>query len=209
MDQSPDQKPTASFTDKLRVRFKGLLDPVGAFLNKLGIHPNTMTLLGLVGHLGAAILLAIGQIQWGGLVVLLTAPFDALDGTMARLRGKPSRFGGFLDSVVDRYAELVLLGGLLVYYVRGDQWLPALLVYVAAAGSTMVSYTRARGEGLGITVKTGLLTRLERYIVIIACLLLNIPLVMVWILAILTNFTALQRILAIRKLTEKDDVSVK
>lgn len=209
MEQSADQKPPASFTDRLRVRFKGLLDPIGAFLNKLGIHPNTMTLLGLVGHLGAAVLIAMGKIQWGGLVVLLTAPLDALDGTMARLRGNTTRFGGFLDSVVDRYAELVLFGGLLVYYVQRAEWLPAFLVYLAAAGSTMVSYTRARGEGLGVKVKVGLLTRVERYIVIVVCLLLNIPLVMVWILAILTNFTALQRILAVRTLTDKDDDSLK
>lgn len=208
MEKSSDPKPPASFTDRLRVRFKGLLDPVGAFLNKLGIHPNTITLLGLVGHAGAAVLIALGKIQWGGLVVLLTAPLDALDGTMARLRGKPSRFGGFLDSVVDRYAELILLGGLLVYYVQRAEWLPAFLVYIAAAGSTMVSYTRARGEGLGVKVKVGLLTRVERYIVILAGLLLNVPLVMVWILAILTNVTALQRIFAIRKMIETDEESI-
>lgn len=205
MEQSADKKPPASFTDHLRVWFKGLLDPAGAFLNKLGIHPNTITLFGLAGHMAAAVLLAMGEIQWGGLVVLLTAPVDALDGTMARLRGKVTRFGGFLDSVVDRYAELTLLGGLLVYYVQQAQWLPAFLVYAAAAGSIMVSYTKARGEGLGIKVNVGLLTRVERYIVIIPCLLLNIPLVMVWILAIFTNITALQRIFAIRKQLEKDD----
>jgi len=195
VEQSADNKTPSSFTDLLRVRFKGLLDPTGAFLNKLGITPNTMTLLGLAGHLGAAVLLAFGEIQWGGLALLLMAPIDALDGTMARLRGKTSRFGGFLDSVVDRYAELILLGGLLVFFMQQANWLVIVLAYVAAAGSIMVSYTKARGESLGFKVNVGLLTRVERYLVIIPCLLFNIPLVLLWVLALLTNFTALQRIL--------------
>lgn len=205
MEHSTDKKNPASFTDFLRVRFKGLLDPAGAFLNKLGITPNTMTLLGLAGHIGAAVLLAFGEIQWGGLVVLLMAPFDALDGTMARLRGKTSRFGGFLDSVVDRYAELILIGGLLVFYIQQANGLAIALAYVAAVGSTMVSYSKARGESLGFKVNVGLLTRVERYLVIIPCLLFNIPLVMLWILALFTNFTALQRIFAVFKLSKADD----
>lgn len=205
MENSTDKQRPASFTDRLRIRFKGVLDPAGAFLNKLGIHPNTMTLLGLAGHLGAAILIAFGEIRWGGVVVLLTAPVDALDGTMARLRGKPSRFGGFLDSVVDRYAELILLGGLLVYYTQRTEWLPIVLVYVAAAGSIMVSYTKARAEGLGFKVNVGLLTRVERYIVIVPCLIFNIPLIMLWILAIFTNITAIQRIITVRRISEKED----
>lgn len=205
MEQSTDKKTPASFTDLLRIRFKGLLDPAGAHLNKLGISPNTMTLLGLAGHIGAAVLLAYGEIQWGGLVVLLMAPFDALDGTMARLRGKTSRFGGFLDSVVDRYAELILVGGLLVYYIQQADWLAIALAYVAAAGSIMVSYTKARGESLGFKVNVGLLTRVERYLVIIPCLLFNIPLVLLWVLALFTNFTALQRIFAVFKQSKADD----
>ncbi|MHB1120563.1 MAG: CDP-alcohol phosphatidyltransferase family protein [Bellilinea sp.] len=205
MEQSTDKKTPASFTDLLRIRFKGLLDPAGAHLNKLGISPNTMTLLGLAGHIGAAVLLAYGEIQWGGLVVLLMAPFDALDGTMARLRGKTSRFGGFLDSVVDRYAELILVGGLLVYYIQQANWLAIALAYVAAAGSIMVSYTKARGESLGFKVNVGLLTRVERYLVIIPCLLFNIPLVLLWVLALFTNFTALQRIFTVFKQSEADD----
>lgn len=205
MEQSANNKSPTSFTDFLRVRFKGLLDPAGAFLNKLGLTPNMMTLIGLAGQLGAAVLLAFGEFRWGGLVVLIMAPIDALDGTMARLSGKTSRFGGFLDSVVDRYSELVLLGGLMVFYIQQGQWLPVVLVYVAAAGSIMVSYTKARGESLGFKVNVGLLTRVERYIVIIPCLLLNIPLVALLILAIFTNFTALQRILAVRKQSKVDN----
>jgi len=197
--QIAGNNPPKTFTDFMRARFKGLIEPVGAFLNKIGILPNTMTLIGLAGQIGAAVLLGFGYIRWGGLALLVMAPMDALDGTMARLRGKPSRFGGFLDSVVDRYAELILFAGLLVHFVRLEQWLPVVLTYVAAAGSVMVSYSRARGETLGFNVKVGLLTRVERYIVIIACLLLNLPQVAIWILAILTNVTAIQRVLAVYK----------
>jgi len=207
LDQPVDPPNSLSFTDRLRQIFKGLLDPIGAFLNRQGIAPNTVTLLGLAGHIGAAALLALGKISWAGVVVLLMGPLDALDGTMARLRGETSRFGGFLDSVIDRYAELILLGGLLVYYAQQALWLPVALAFIAAAGSTMVSYTRARGEALGFTVKVGILTRVERYIVIIICLLFNIPLVALWILAIFTNITAIQRILAVyRQAREQNDL---
>ncbi|MHB0967360.1 MAG: CDP-alcohol phosphatidyltransferase family protein [Bellilinea sp.] len=168
-------------------------------MNKIGLTPNAMTLLGLAGHIGAAYLLARGEMLWGGVVVMIMGPFDALDGTMARLRGKISRFGGFLDSVVDRYAELFLLGGLLIYYSNQQLWLPVMLVYAAAAGSVMVSYTRSRGETANFKVTAGLMTRVERYIVIVLSLLFNRPIIALWILAILGNLTALQRIWLVRK----------
>ncbi|MBA4399883.1 MAG: CDP-alcohol phosphatidyltransferase family protein [Anaerolinea sp.] len=199
MDQPVPQKSPKTFSDLLRVRFKGVLDPIGAFLNKIGLTPNAMTLLGLAGHIGAAYLLARGEMLWGGVVVMIMGPFDALDGTMARLRGKTSRFGGFLDSVVDRYAELFLLGGLLIYYSNQQLWLPVMLVYAAAAGSVMVSYTRSRGETANFKVTAGLMTRVERYIVIVLSLLFNRPIIALWILAILGNLTALQRIWLVRK----------
>ncbi len=199
MDQPVPQKSPKTFSDLLRVRFKGVLDPIGAFLNNIGLTPNAMTLLGLAGHIGAAYLLARGEMLWGGVVVMVMGPFDALDGTMARLRGKTSRFGGFLDSVVDRYAELFLLGGLLIYYSNQQLWLPVMLVYAAAAGSVMVSYTRSRGETANFKVTAGLMTRVERYIVIVLSLLFNRPIIALWILAILGNLTALQRIWLVRK----------
>lgn len=198
MEDSAKKQPV-TFTDLLRVRFKGLLDPVGRFLNSLGLMPNVMTILGLIGNIGAAYLLAIGQITWGGVVVLLMGPVDALDGTMARLRGQPSRFGAFVDSVTDRYSELVILLGLLIYYLRGDSAVFSALVYLAAAGSVLVSYVKARAEALNFEAKVGLLTRVERYLVLAPCLIFNIPAVAVVILAVLANFTALQRILAVRK----------
>ena len=193
------EKKKLSFTDFLRVRFKGLLDPIGRFLNKIGLKPNMVTIFGLIGNFGAALLIASGYITWGGILVLIMAPIDALDGTMARLREEPTRFGGFVDSVTDRYSELLTLGGLLFYFSQQSSNLGVILSFLAAAGSIMVSYTRARAEALNYDAKIGLLTRVERYFVLIPGLIFNIPMIALWILAILTNFTAFQRIWYVRK----------
>lgn len=193
------EKKKMSLENFLRVRFKGLLDQIGGFLNKIGLKPNMVTIIGLIGNIVAAYLLAIGEITWGGLLILVIAPIDALDGTMARLRGKTTRFGGFVDSVTDRYSELLVFGGLLIYFTGHFQIIPIILCYLAAAGSIMVSYTRARAEALNYNAKVGLLTRVERYIVLIPCLIFNQPLIALWILAIFTNFTAFQRIYSVRK----------
>lgn len=198
MERTVDKDPV-TFTDMMRVRFKGVIDPIAGFLNRLGIKPNTVTYLGLIGNAAGAALVAFGYITWGGVVVLLTAPFDALDGTMARLRGEATTWGAFVDSVSDRYAELLLLGGLMVYYLRQGTWWVCALVYLAAAGSVMVSYVKARAESLGYEAKIGILTRLERYIVLVPCLIFNIPIVAAGILAVLANFTAFQRIYYVRQ----------
>ncbi len=193
-----------SFTDRLRTLFKGVLDPIGTFLNGLGLTPNTMTMLGLAGNVVGAFFLARGQIVLGGIIVLVMWPIDALDGTMARLRGEPSDFGAFVDSVSDRYAELFIFGGLLYYFASLNDLQASMLVFLAAAGSILVSYTRARAEGLGYSAKVGMLTRVERYFVLAPGLLFNIPLVSLWILAIFANFTALQRILYVRSQAHRD-----
>lgn len=193
---APDQRWT--LTDYLRLHFQHLLDPLARLLIRLGIAPNTVTLLGLAGNLVGAILLAQGSFRLGGLIVVLMGPIDALDGTMARLRGEPSEFGAFVDSVTDRYSELTILAGLLYYYLHAAELLLAALVFAAAFGSVMVSYVRARGEALGYRVKGGVLTRVERYLVLGPCLLLNAPYVGVTIVALLANLTALQRVLIVR-----------
>jgi CDP-diacylglycerol--glycerol-3-phosphate 3-phosphatidyltransferase len=193
-----DRTSPKTFTDFLRVKFKGVLDAIAGFLNGIGLYPNTMTLIGLLGNVAGAYLLATGHITWGGVVILLMAPIDALDGSMARLRGTPTAFGGFLDSVTDRYSELFTFGGLLYYFVNHGDLVACLLVYIAAAGSILVSYSRARAETLGFEAKVGMLTRVERYIILVPCLIFNIPLVALWLLAIFTNITALQRIWHVR-----------
>jgi CDP-diacylglycerol--glycerol-3-phosphate 3-phosphatidyltransferase len=199
VEQEIKSKKRVTFTDLLRIWFKWFLDPVGGFLNRLGLMPNTMTMLGLVGNAVGAILLAKGQMLWGGLLVLLMGPIDALDGTMARLRGEPSDFGAFVDSVTDRYSELVIFGGLMYYFLVQRDWLPSLLVFTAAAGSVLVSYVKARAEALGFEAKVGMLTRVERYLVLGPALVFNIPVIALWIIAVFANFTALQRILHVRR----------
>jgi len=183
----------------LRTRSKNFLDRIAGAVNRAGILPNTITLLGLIGNCIGALLLATGNITLGGLVILLMGPVDALDGSMARLRGDSTEFGAFVDSVTDRYSELVIFAGLLAYYLQQTDWLNSGLVFLAAAGSIMVSYTKARAEGLGFTAKVGVLSRLERYIVLVPGLIFNIPWVSLWIIAVFANYTALQRILAVRK----------
>lgn len=189
-------KPT--FSDRLRVLFKWFLDPVGGFLNRIGLTPNFMTLLGLAGTSLGAYFLARGQMFVGGLLVLVMVPIDALDGTMARLRGEASDFGGFVDSVSDRYSELITLGGLLYYFLAVNSHLGALMTFAAAAGSVLVSYVKARAEGLGFEAKIGILTRVERYIVLAPSLLFNQPFIGVSLIAVLANFTAFQRIWHVR-----------
>ncbi len=188
-----------TLTDQLRVRFKGVLDPIGAFFNRLGLMPNTMTILGLIGNTVGAVFLGLGHMTIGGLFVLAMGPIDALDGTMARQRGEASDFGAFVDSVTDRYSELVIFLGLMVYCLQQGDWVAVLGIYLAAAGSVLVSYVRARGQSLGLDTKVGILSRFERYIVLAPALIFNIPMVGVWIIAVLANFTALQRILDVRR----------
>lgn len=199
MEHTVNDNKRPTFTDLMRVRFKGILDPFGAFFNRLGIMPNTMTILGLLGNATGAVFLARGQMLIGGLIILAMGPIDALDGTMARLRGEPSDFGAFVDSVTDRYSELVILGGLLIYYAMQQNFTSLVLTYLAAAGSVLVSYTRARAQSLGKETKVGILTRLERYLVLSPSLIFNIPLVGLGILAVFSNVTALQRIIDVRR----------
>lgn len=205
MEHVSEQKPKWNLTDYFRGVFKGILDPIGAFLNRLGLYPNTMTILGLVGNAIGAILLALGHMTTGGIIILLMGPVDALDGTMARLRGMASEFGAFVDSVTDRYSELVIFGGLIYYYVGQRDAEATILVFAAAAGSVLVSYVRARAASLGIETKVGLLTRMERYLVLVPALVFNRPLWGLWVIAILANVTALQRIYDVRSQMLKPD----
>jgi len=203
LNNPADQSPK-TFTDFMRVTFKGVAIPAAGFLNRLGMTPNMVTLAGLAGQMVAAVLLAYGQISWGGLLLVLVAPLDFLDGTLARLRGTPTRFGAFLDSVTDRYAELSIFGGLLIFYARQQDWMACGITYLAAMGSVLVSYVRARAEGVGYSAKVGLLSRVERYLILVPLLIFNVPFWAVLILAVLTNFTALQRIFHVRSQAEKD-----
>ncbi len=184
----------STFTDFLRRFFRGTLEKVAGFFSRIGIRPNAITAVGLLGNLLAGILIAIGELLWGGLLAMLVGPLDALDGVMARLRNESSSYGAFIDSISDRYSEIFLFGGLAVYFVRMNNPGSTLLVFFAAVGSIMVSYARARAEAVGFSAKIGLLSRAERYIILIPGIIFNYLNISLWILAILTHFTAIQRI---------------
>ena len=188
-----------TFTDYLRLWFKWVLDPLAGFLNRLGLTPNMVTGLGLLGNTIGALYLARGEMLTGGIWIALMTPVDALDGTMARLRGESSDFGAFVDSVSDRYSELIIYGGLLYHFLVRGEPLGGLLTFGAAAGSVLVSYVKARAEGLGYEAKVGLLTRAERYIVLAPSLIFNQLNIGLGIIAVFANITALQRVWHVRK----------
>ena len=194
-----EKKQRLTLTEQMRAIFKGVLEPIAGFFNRLGMMPNTMTILGLVGNIGGAALLAQGKMTAGGILILLMGPVDALDGTMARLRGMESNFGAFVDSVTDRYSELVIFAGLIYYYAQKGDLMTIMLVFIAAAGSVLVSYIRSRGQSLGWDTKIGILTRMERYLVLAPALILNYPIVGLWIIAVFANLTAVQRIIDVRR----------
>jgi CDP-diacylglycerol---glycerol-3-phosphate 3-phosphatidyltransferase len=189
-----------TLTDWMRVRLKGLVEPLAAFFLRLGLHPNTMTLFGLAGNVVGAVFLAAGQMTVGGILILISGWFDGLDGAMARQLNQPTKFGAFVDSVTDRWSEMVIFLGLLLYYLRQPHGaLYCVLVFLATMGSVMVSYTKSRAETLGFDCNVGLLTRMERYLVMAPALILNLPQVALWVIAILANFTALQRTVYVRQ----------
>ncbi len=192
-----------TFTDYLRLWFKWVLDPLGRFFNGLGLTPNMMTVIGMIGNTVGAYYLARGDMLTGGLFVLLMTPIDALDGTMARLRGEPGDFGAFVDSVSDRYSELIIYGGLLYFFLDSGEPLGGMLTFGAAAGSVLVSYVKARAEGLGYGAKVGLLTRVERYLVLAPSLVFNKLYIGLAIITIFANITALQRIWHVRSQTHE------
>jgi len=196
---SSKTQPKKTFTDYLRLWFKWVLDPLGGFFNRLGITPIMMTMLGLLGNTVGAVYLARGDMWTGGILIALMTPIDGLDGTMARLRGEASDWGAYVDSVTDRYSELIIYGGLLFHFLTIHDTLGGMLTFAAAAGSVLVSYVKARAEGLGYEAKVGILTRAERYIVLAPSLIFNQLYIGLGILAVFANITSLQRIWYVRR----------
>ncbi len=174
--------------------------PVAGALAKMGVSPNMVTLAGLVGAGISAWLISEGMLWIGGVVMLFAGVLDLFDGALARSTGQDSPFGALLDSVVDRVSEIVALLGLLVFYLRGDSLPGAVLVYLAVCGSVMVSYLRARSEGLGIDCKVGIMTRPERVAalgigLIVAQWLPIVMLIVLGVIAALTILTTAQRLI--------------
>jgi len=191
---------------RLRAWTRWLVEPIARLLHRLGVTPNMMTVLGFLLNLVNAWLLAAGELRLAGGLILAFAALDAFDGALARLSGQVTRFGAFLDSVLDRFAEATLFFGLLVYFFHaGPQaGIYLYLTYVAIIGSLLVSYTRARAEGLGLRCQAGWFTRVERIILLSAGLMAGWIRPVLWLLAILTNLTAVQRMVHVYHLTRAD-----
>lgn len=170
-----------------------ILNPISRVLKRVGVQPNLLSMFGLFFALAAGAAVARGYIFQGGWLFLLSGPFDALDGALARTAGRESQFGAFLDSFIDRYSEAAVLFGILCWSTFNGHHILILLTFLTLVGSLMVSYARARAEGLGLPCEVGLFTRLERFIVLTIVLLTEQLLVGLIILSFLTNFTAFQR----------------
>jgi CDP-diacylglycerol--glycerol-3-phosphate 3-phosphatidyltransferase len=186
-------------SDWLRVQTRSLVDVLAGGLAKLGFTPNALTLLGTFFMLGIGLILAQGYFLWGGILLAAAAAFDALDGGLARLTNRVTKFGAFLDSTTDRWAEAFVYGGLIWWFMEQGLRVELMLTYAAIIGSLMVSYTRARAEGLGVDCKVGLFTRFERIAVLGLGLLFNQMYIALILLAVLSNFTAIQRIVHVNK----------
>ena len=199
-----EHKPTLS--GRLRVWFGGFGKACAAFLLKLGLTPNMVTIIGCVGHISVFWCAYKGLFPLACLLLFVFSILDFFDGTMARMitDGKGSKFGAVLDSALDRYAEFLLLGGLMCHYAeRGNVSVTALCV-AAMMGAALVPYLRAKGEIYGLDMTVGIMTKFERTFVLGFFLLLSLPVIGLAIVAVLGNFTAMQRLLYIKKYLEKE-----
>ena len=175
------------------------------FLEKTGVTPNGLTIIGFLFTAVIAVVLALGYFITGGVLLILAALFDTLDGALARQTGQSSKFGAFLDSTMDRFSEGIVLIGLVYYYAAaGSGWLEVTLLGVTLLGSLMVSYTRARAEALGFECKVGLLQRPERIILLVLGLITPWMQAALWLLAIFTIVTAGQRIVEVYKQAQSE-----
>ncbi|MBE2220862.1 MAG: CDP-alcohol phosphatidyltransferase family protein [Anaerolineae bacterium] len=197
-DKIPQEKPT--LTDVLRKKTVGIIDPVVTFLAKYHVSPDLLTVVGMLAHFFLAYLVAIGEMRWAGIAMVILAPLDALDGSLARKLGrKQGGFGAFLDSTLDRLAEIILFGGFIAYYLKLDDSVMLGLSYLAITGSLMVSYSRGKAESLGMEAKVGIGSRVERYVLMMILLILDFPSVAVVILAFITYITVGQRMFHVWK----------
>lgn len=188
-------------SERIRGWASGVVTPIARAVARSGVSPNGLTLIGFALVLVPTFLLARGLFIWGGVALIAASAFDALDGAVARQTGRVTRFGAFLDSTLDRYSESLLYFGLLVHYVGIGAPVATLLVYASLVGSLMVSYTRARAEGIGVQCKEGILTRLERLVILALGLFANRVTWSLWVLAVLTNVTAVQRMIFVWRRT--------
>lgn len=175
-------------------------DPIVSPLAAIGVTPNMISAAGFAGNVGAGVLAAGGHFLAAGVVMLIASALDLLDGALARKTNTVTKFGAVFDSVLDRLSEAAVLAGLLFHYTQiGGHTQEIALVYAAAVGSIMVSYVRARAEGIGLELREGLFTRAERVLLLGGALVIGFGVVRwaLWILAVLSHATAAHRVFAV------------
>jgi CDP-diacylglycerol--glycerol-3-phosphate 3-phosphatidyltransferase len=173
---------------------KYLLSKIVWLLSRLRVNPNILTFTGVIISFWAAWEFGYGRFVSGGLVIILAGLFDMLDGEVARVSRTESRFGAFYDSVIDRYSDIIILQGLVVYYARAQRLEYVVLVGVVIMGSVLTSYARARAESLIQTCKVGFMERPERIVLLIIGGLSGRMEAVLWVLAVLGNWTVVNRI---------------
>jgi len=176
--------------------------PTLRVLSRTGVKPDVLTFVGLAINIGAACLIAIHQFLAAGILVLIAGLFDLLDGALARFIRQSTKFGAMLDSVADRVSEAAIFLGLLIWYMSTALDLEIVLIFAALVGSFLVSYIRARAEGLMLECKVGLFTRAERVIVLALGLILNQVFIALWILVVFVYVTVLERLFYLRRKTK-------
>jgi CDP-diacylglycerol--glycerol-3-phosphate 3-phosphatidyltransferase len=194
-----------TFTDWARAKGAIVLGPLARFIARLGIHPNTITIAGLILQIGVAVVFGLGYLTLGGWLLLALSPVDALDGLLARTVGKQSRFGAFLDSTVDRLSDTSLILGLTAFYIQQGAYLNVALLLISLVASMMISYIRARAESLNFSCKVGLLTRVERLLVIGGLSAVGLHPLLPPVLAVFTVFTVIQRMWHVYQASRQDE----
>ena len=183
-----------SLTDWAHEWMAVIFAPVARALQRIGVTPNTLTILGFVLGLAGGVLIAVGRWPIAVGVLITSGLLDGFDGLLARQTNQTTRFGAFLDSVLDRWSDSSIFIGLLIWYSGQGMQMEASLSGVALASSVLVSYTRARAEGIGARCNRGLFTRLERFVSVLVGLVSKQMTLALWVIALLSTFTAFQRI---------------
>jgi CDP-diacylglycerol---glycerol-3-phosphate 3-phosphatidyltransferase len=184
-----------TFTRGIGVVCGAVIDRIVRWLALSRIHPNVLTAIGLLINIWAAWLFSTGSFRWAAVVVIGAGLFDMVDGRVARATDRVTPFGGFFDSVIDRYSDLALFVGLLVYYASINRFFYIVLTAIVMTGSVMVSYTRARSECTIPKCKVGFLERPERIVLIIIGALFGRMAAVLWVIAVLSNLTVVHRMI--------------
>lgn len=197
--------PRVTLTDRLRRVFRPVIERITEVLVRLGVTPNSLTVLGTLLYLVVGLIAASGELTLAGIVMFAVGPLDAFDGALARRLNIKSKLGAYLDSTLDRYADAFVLFGILGYTLGRGMMLEQVLLFITLLGTLLVSYTRARAEALGVECKVGLLSRVERYFILSAMLIFRQITPGLIVLAILTHFTVLQRISHVLRSIRRDE----